>query len=630
MVLFLWYYSNINFTLGEKMGDLTKSINELFVWSENPRHSDEIDDTNISENEIINILINVVGYDYMFNLAKDILEEGLMGSTRPIVVNKNNRLLVYDGNRRIAAIKFLLNANIINDDNMMLRNRVNQLILDTPNADTKKNRLISVKVFETDEQTAYIMMDKIHGGIRDGVGTLPWDAYQKDKSNNKRGITLNYPSAFNVVSKLRLRKNNIKDEYTSFDRIFGNANFKELFQITDYIQIDESYLRQIYDLLQVYKTDVKQGLGFSRIFNKATEEANNFYEWANPQINPAAHYVITFEQNQMNIFVGQNLPQNSLNYIITNFDGSPVQININQRDLKFISPSGQELAQLDSAIIGLWKYRVRYQQSENSLNIMINNFLDPILVLREISITKLENEAITNLKDNILVSTNSINENIKAQVQIVSTANIVNFSFLGNNNLGEHTITYTYTDRNTGKQATATLVVKVIPATQNIMVTPITQNRLLTFSGPPSINNYFSRLNPSLTILISQINSLDVANHKYVLAASLRAAVHLIDEEAAMKKGTAAGTDLPKQLSNLLKPLIDDFRTNHTIIAKEPWVNETGLFDIFRSLNSNKQWLLDILNCGAHSAGSLLSETEIRSAGEKISQILTYTAILLN
>lgn len=236
------------------MGDLIKDIDELFVWSENPRHSDMVEGTDISENEIINILINAVGQSYMFNLAKDILEKKLMGNLRPVVVSKDDRLLVYDGNRRISAIKF----NIINEDNAVLRDKVFQLKNNINNVENILSNLRNVNVYESTEQEAYEIMDKTHGGIRDGVGTLPWDSFQKDKANNKRGIPAEYPSAFKVVSKLGLRKDDIKNEYTSFDRIFGNVRFKELFEITDYSVIDSNYLRQIYNLLQSYKINIKQ------------------------------------------------------------------------------------------------------------------------------------------------------------------------------------------------------------------------------------------------------------------------------------------------------------------------------------------------------------------------------------
>ena len=89
------------------MGDINVRVNDIYVWSENPRHADEIDDHNIPESEVINILINIVGHDYMYNLANDILNDGLMGNLKPVVVEKDAKLLVYDGNRRIAAIKLL-------------------------------------------------------------------------------------------------------------------------------------------------------------------------------------------------------------------------------------------------------------------------------------------------------------------------------------------------------------------------------------------------------------------------------------------------------------------------------------------------------------------------------------------
>lgn len=567
----------------------------------------------------------------MFNLAKDILEKGLMGNLRPVVVSKEDKLWVYDGNRRISAIKFLLNPEIINIDNTILKDKITQLLENTQNAEELKDRLRRINVYETSEQDAYDIMDKTHGGVKDGIGTLPWDSYQKDKANNRRGIQAEYPSAFSVVTKLGLKKKDIKDEYTSFDRIFGNTKFKELFQITDYSSIDERYLRRLYFLLQDYKIQVKSNAGFSRIFNKATEESERFYDWANPQINPESSYVINFDNLSIDVFRRQSLSSNLLKYKITNFDNSIVHIEREFLEESYITPNGTTTASFDSDVIGEWKYKIRYYQTEKMLRIVVKDYVNPALMLKTDAVSIPQDQSITSLRDFILISTNSINLDVKNQVSIQSdTATITNDCFCSENRVQTHIVSYKYVDSLTNKEVTSRLKVTVQNIEQEIRPDLDTESKLLTFSKSINLTKYFNKMDSSLKVLISEINSLDIGKYPYVLSAALRSVVHLMDFEYAIKTGNKVGSEMPNKLDNLLQALINDVSTGHIMIGKESWIDESTLKNSFRGLKGNKQWLIDVLNCGAHTAGSSLSEAMVKSAGKEVSSILTYIAILLN
>lgn len=82
-------------------------VEHLNLWSENPR--DPIDG-NLSDFEIINRAIND---DKKWNLQKLINDMGSYYdlSELPTVVLKNGKFIVYDGNRRIAILKYLHNEN---------------------------------------------------------------------------------------------------------------------------------------------------------------------------------------------------------------------------------------------------------------------------------------------------------------------------------------------------------------------------------------------------------------------------------------------------------------------------------------------------------------------------------------
>lgn len=86
----------------------TIKLNNILNSNENPRHelgNDEID--------TLKKLFDTVGFQNMLNLAEDIVKNGLVGSQKITVVYSEelSKYVVYDGNRRIAALKLLHNSN---------------------------------------------------------------------------------------------------------------------------------------------------------------------------------------------------------------------------------------------------------------------------------------------------------------------------------------------------------------------------------------------------------------------------------------------------------------------------------------------------------------------------------------
>ena len=80
-------------------------VNKLVNYAENPRHA-----VGTNEKDTLEKLFNAVGIQYMLNLAKDIQQNGLLGNQQIVVVSagSSGKYIVYEGNRRVAAIKLLL------------------------------------------------------------------------------------------------------------------------------------------------------------------------------------------------------------------------------------------------------------------------------------------------------------------------------------------------------------------------------------------------------------------------------------------------------------------------------------------------------------------------------------------
>lgn len=618
---------------GDTMGEILKAnINQLSIWSENPRHIEATENIKLEENDVINILVSTVGYRYMYNLAVDIFNKGLMGNIMPVVVSNQDKYLVYDGNRRISAIKMLLDPSILDTSNISLRNLIEELLNNANNKDLILNGLKIVNVYSTSVEDALDIMDKTHNGIKDGVGTIPWDAYQRDKANSKRDFKLvDYPTAFKIVTRLALKKNDIKDDYTSYERIFNNSVFKDLFKISDYEQIDCEYLLLIFELLKEYKVREWKGMGLSRIFNKVNEAAKKFYAWAQPQLTPDNFISVKFKSDIVEIFKGQKLPYQKLQFEIIDYYGKTI-INNGYTLKNYMAPNGENVNEIDTQIIGQWYYQVTYKSASAKLSIIVKELQSPVIMLKENKVSLEENRSITDLHEYIISATNSINENIISDVSILPTDATTllssNGSFLNTNQLGIHQILFEYNDPYSHKQASELLIIDVVKFSTSLSTEQ--KNRSLLSLDRKIHSKYFDNLSWETRELINEINDLgqQLSEFKYVIAASLRALVHLLCKDFCRQEHITFRDNISEQIKDLCTALINDFSNIHNIKTKETWVDQVNLKDAFRTLKKD-EWLSDVLNCATHSAGAYLSEKDVESAAEKISQLIAFIAILI-
>lgn len=603
-------------------------IDDLSIWSENPRHIEETENQKLSENDVINILVGVVGYKYMFNLAQDIFQKGLLGNTVPVVVRTNGKYLVYDGNRRISSIKIMLNSNILDEDNKQLKVLIDKMIEEDVNANDHLQALKTIEVYSTTKEDALEIMDKTHSGIQDGVGTIPWDAYQRDKANSKRNI-IDYPNAFKVVTKLKLKKKDIEGEYTTYERIFGNTKFKALFNIDDYETIDIKYLSDIYNLLCRYRKEVyTKSAGLSRIFNKVNEECEKFYTWALPRLTPEKYITLRFPNKYLELYRGQVLKDELLDYEILDYDNNKLDVKDALVLKSFVSPEGISRNQIDTNMVGEWHYVVSYKNSKAELKIFIKDLIDPVITLKTAEKQICEKESIVNLRQYILFATNSINENIINRIIISSDDSFLSGdSFLNTNTLGLHRIIFSYIDPYSSKQITESLLIKVQKSFTSL-TTEVEHPDLLSFDAPIDTSKYLGDLNWPIRKLIKEINSLPLDDYHFVISSSLRSLFALIYSYFCAQSNQILKDNLDAQVSHICGALVDDLKNNHIIKNKETWIDEDAIVDIFRSLKSNKQWFIDVLNCGAHSSAQNLTGTEISSAAKKIAQLIMYISIL--
>ena len=156
-------------------------IEKIINWSENPRHA-------IGNNEMDTLqkLFDVVGTQYMLNLAEDIQEHGLLGNQQIVVVYSESikKYVVYEGNRRVAAIKLLMNPEGFNFLDKATIDKAKRIAKNADIIDT-------IECYVTDEDEAFFIMERVHSGEDKGRGTKEWGAREKDTFQVRRNNVKN-------------------------------------------------------------------------------------------------------------------------------------------------------------------------------------------------------------------------------------------------------------------------------------------------------------------------------------------------------------------------------------------------------------------------------------------------------
>ena len=154
-------------------------LTSLLVNTENYRFEPQS-----SQKEAIDKMIEDQN-DKLYALAVDILKNGLSPVDLIIVTQESNtsRYIVLEGNRRITTLKLLSNPSLIGDEYDNLRRKFQKLMKEHDNSFLKS---VLCAVFETSEE-ADIWIKRKHTGEQGGIGTVTWNAQQKDRFEERVG-----------------------------------------------------------------------------------------------------------------------------------------------------------------------------------------------------------------------------------------------------------------------------------------------------------------------------------------------------------------------------------------------------------------------------------------------------------
>lgn len=192
---------------------ITLKLDQIDLLPENPRTNKKT-----TQEEIFDFFVADNGSKKygrkILTLAQDIIDNGLNENDLPIVVLIEGRYIVYEGNRRVIALKALCKPS--NIKNEYFRNKYIEL----RNNFKYRDEEIEIKCYlDTLEHAEYLMSLK-HDGEQDGIGTVSWDPRERLNFKNRH----NKIPDLKVVIENYIKQHNLgpKDKqihFSIFERI---------------------------------------------------------------------------------------------------------------------------------------------------------------------------------------------------------------------------------------------------------------------------------------------------------------------------------------------------------------------------------------------------------------------------
>lgn len=599
---------------------LKKKINDLRIWSDNPRYGygSELMD----EPTAINVLIDVVGENKMYALAKDIVKsKGLLGNTLPTIVEKNGEFLVYDGNRRISTIKYLFNPELIKFDSF--RSKIEKLV-----KGKDLSFLSSVNVLLTDEDNALRIMDGTHTGERGGAGLIPWDAYNRDISLASRNRQVLYPIAFAISKILGLNKKTDFDiKYTDYQRLFSSTALRTEFGITTFDDAHKQGIQSAVNALRAYKDFIKFP-SYSREFNTTKDESDSdlpisrFISWHKQVTTPLAIYSISFAS--IEIFEGDEIPDIKERIIVTkNDDNSIVEIDSALLNITYENPIGKKCKDISNTFIGDWKCKIMYDGCSAEGIVTIKRLDDPVVIFKDKTIQKGTSLALKSCVSSAVSSRrHSMIDSMTIKYNGDGHPVIYNDVLTGETEAGNYTFTFTFNNDGTPYSVNREVVVRPIPdIVPSASSSPCSPFIDILRIGP------FVKLN-EIAKLIEEINDAWQSGKHRLAVCGMRAVLELtLDEIASVGVLHIQAT---QKLEDRLTDFVDGLYNNPLLSRKCSAANLSYQTENNFLLTLNKEQLVKSLHLVAHKSSSYMNLNSIFEACNKdLSHIICLAELIL-
>jgi len=147
-------------------------LENLLIDLQNPRY-----DSRKSQVEALYTIIHDQK-EKLINLAEDIIIKGTNDSDLPIVAETDDKFIVLEGNRRVAALRLLSSPSLV--ESLELPQKVTKKLKDLH--ESARNELpteISCVVMTREDANYWISLK--HTGENEGVGVVTWDGRAKHR-----------------------------------------------------------------------------------------------------------------------------------------------------------------------------------------------------------------------------------------------------------------------------------------------------------------------------------------------------------------------------------------------------------------------------------------------------------------
>lgn len=203
-------------------------ITAISLDIENFRH-----DRVTSEAEAIQAMLSDETNHKIMELASDIIDmSGLDPSSRLIVmedINNKGQYIALEGNRRVTALKTLINPDLA--QGMSMHRRFQSLSSKFLKLDIKK---VDCVVLDRQEASAWIKRKHYIG--MGGRGVVPWNAVATARSDAHEGVYRHWMIALDFIAENGISTEGllkgIQNKTTTVDRVLGSSHFETILGIS--------------------------------------------------------------------------------------------------------------------------------------------------------------------------------------------------------------------------------------------------------------------------------------------------------------------------------------------------------------------------------------------------------------
>lgn len=245
-------------------------ITDLFLNTENPR----FDPVN-HQTEAIEAMIEDQ-QEKLIRLGHHIVEYGMDPTSIIMVVPQENHLIVYEGNRRVTALKLINEPALVPEKYKKMKKEfqkfnqtINPILLES---------VYCVKMTNPNEAFEWVRLR--HTGENEGAGTVRWDATQSSRFSTYSKSKIDYKLLFfeslsdleTIPSKLKTRLKNVRK--TNFDRLISDPDVRELLGISKKDNRYSLLNDQVSQYLIAVLTDLaSDGFSVGKIYHKKDRES---------------------------------------------------------------------------------------------------------------------------------------------------------------------------------------------------------------------------------------------------------------------------------------------------------------------------------------------------------------------